>query len=38
MPSESFQEDNREEIEEVGGLEDDFMPLLLDREINVSLF
>ena len=30
-PSESFQEDNREEIEEVGGLEDDLRPLLLDR-------
>ena len=30
-PSESFQEDNREEAEEVGGLEDDSRPLLIER-------
>ena len=37
-PSESFQEDNREEAEEVGGLEDDFRPILIKKIYFFSLF
>ena len=37
-PSESFQEDNREETEEVGGLEDDFRPILIKKIYFFSLF
>lgn len=38
MPSESFQEDNREETEEVGGLEDDFRPILIKKDIFLFSF
>ena len=37
-PSESFQEDNREEAEEVGGLEDEFRPILIKKIYFFSLF